>query len=238
MKRTVWLCGVVAGVALATVAGASVIDFDATQHDATYLGYGHSSVLRFERFGNQMLMTQAGQLRFDIDGWETIAFCVDKYKNAGTGPMTSDDITSLNRWNEISWLYDTYAGVIDSNAAGAALAVSIWECLYEAPENPLSLSDGTYWLDNRLFNDPLMDLIINMGNSMLASLAYMPANYTSHNDLWVLRSAEHQDILIPGGKSIPEPLTMTMLALGGVGLLVKSRKMLTGKKRRGDAVMM
>jgi len=206
--------------------------------DASYLGSGHATVLQFEQFGGAVMMPTAGELLFDIDGWETIAYCVDKKYPVGSGLMTVDSITSLNRYREISYLYDLYAPNVDSDVMGAALAASFWECLYEAPENPLSLSgpEGIYWIDNRL-NNPITQQIIDLGNAMLLSLSAMPDDYTSQNNLMVLRSDTRQDILVSGlfdpigggpgegtPPAVPEPLTLTMLALGGAGLLIKLRR--------------
>jgi len=128
---------------------------------------------------------------------------------------------------DVTYLYDHYAGGIDTNESAAALAASIWECVYESNDNPLSLSGGVYWIDN-FRHDPIVQTIVELGNSMLASLSEMPIGYTSSADLWILRSTEHQDILVAGGRgpSVPEPLTMTLLTLGGTGLLVKSRRTL------------
>jgi len=88
MKRAWWIFGVVAAVAMTTVRAAVV--------DVTFLGNGYVYDLPFERFEGLVLKTNAGQLRIDIDGFQAIAYCVDKFHPAGTGPMVIEDLSSLN----------------------------------------------------------------------------------------------------------------------------------------------
>jgi hypothetical protein len=212
MKRTMWFCGVLAGVLLVAGAQGATVN-------VTFLGSGYTHLIEFERVDDIVTLKEAGQLRISIDGFVTTAYCVDTFTPAGTGLMTIVPVTTLNRYNEISWLYDNFAGIVNSDFLGAALGVCIWECLYELPENQLSLSNGFYSIFN-LLDEPDMDTITSLANLMLASLAHMPAGYTSHQELVVLRSEDGlQDLLVV----IPEPLTMTLLAAGGLALLRRRR---------------
>jgi len=239
MKQTVWLCAIMACAAsMTTTARGSVVDPDtvepspsprANAWNVIYEGLGYYDILESEHFDGGVSKTPVGQIMIDVNGSPFIVWCVDRPHTTGSGVFTLDSVTTLKRWREISYLYDHYAEGIDSNASAAALQAAIWECLYEASDQPLSLDgpEGMYWLDNTS-HIPKMDLIIDAGNAMLASLVHMPDDYTSPAELFVLHSPIYQDLLIATfGTPVPEPLTMTLLTLGGTSLLMR--------KRRGDA---
>jgi len=239
MKQTLWLCGIMACAALmTTTARGSIVDPTtvappppprANAWNVIYDGLGYYDILESEHYGNSVSKTPVGEIMIEVNGVPFIAWCVDRPHSTGSGVFSLDPVTTIHRWREISYLYDRYAEGIDSNAAAAAFQAAMWECLYEASDQPLSLDGpgGMYWLDNTSHR-PGMDLIIGLGNAMLASLAHMPDDYASPAELFVLRSPIHQDLLIATfGTPVPEPLTMTLLTLGGTGLLLR--------KRRGDA---
>ena len=176
----------------------------------TYNGTGLNAVVKIHASGllSDGRQVRAGQYLISYEGNDYTAYCVDIDAWAGTTEVVELGVDSLNNGDQVAYLYETYAGGVSTGTGAGALAVSIWEVLYETSSTfGVSQYDGFFSISEN-------PGVTSAGNSLLATV---PGSYTPLGDLVVLYSECRQDMLIMipgGGQIIPEPITVLGLLLG------------------------
>jgi len=158
-----------------------------------------------------------GQYLYGYQGNDYHAYCVDIDAWAGDSQATAVPLTgsSLNNRDLVGYLFETFARSVSTDTAAAGLGVAIWEVMYESVSNA---------------PDPLAGEFSISGNAAVATaaagyLATLPpsGSYTPDPLTTVLVSACKQDMLMDLGAPIPEPASLSVLALGA-GLLLRRRR--------------
>ena len=193
----------------------------ANAYTLTYngLNYGQSVSISY---GTTSTSVFAGQINMSFtggtpSGYATTfnAYCVE-LENYLQSPMevalrSSDDLTrnsiSPNSGKKASWLFNTYAGGVNSNTTGAALQIAIWEALYDSSTD---LSGGYFKL---LTNDSTLTSQVN------TYLNALQTNYSATTATWfqATNPASSQDLIgaastTPSGSAVPEPGIVSLLA--------------------------
>jgi len=183
--------------------------------DMIYNGMGYRSAVTIQAPGLR-IDTQAGQLRVEFEQTDYLGYCVDIYQNVADGPVDVRSVESLPNGEQVAFLFETYADGVDSDLDAAALQVAIWEVVNEDDGRDFNAKNGSF----RIVGS---GNVRNLANDLLDTL---PDSYTPSGDLAVLFSDSHQDILVGGRNSepVPEPATMSLLALGGVMALLRRRR--------------
>ncbi|MDP6543855.1 MAG: PEP-CTERM sorting domain-containing protein [Phycisphaerae bacterium] len=163
--------------------------------------------------------TSAGQVKIGYQGVDYLGHCVDVFDRSGSAEVTEAPYTVLRNGGEIAYLFETNSPDITTREQAAGLQVAIWELLYEKNTTlDFNLDSGNFKITN--------NNVIDDANGMLDYMrANMPDNYLPTLDLVVLQSPCKQDMLI--GREppvIPEPATVTLLAIGGLLILKKRRR--------------
>lgn len=140
-------------------------------------------------------------------------FCVDANHWAGDTEVTEVGIDSLRNGDLVACLYETHASAADTHTRAAALSVAIWEVLYEN-EDDFNAGSGHFHVTGN------GDVVL-AANDMLAGL---PDFYQPTMNLVILHSEEKQDMIIGTLGEVPEPATLTILALGGLLTLFRQRR--------------
>lgn len=175
----------------------------------TFNGTGMNVVMTLHAPGHltdgQNLYT--GQLLINYKGHDFATYCVDIDHYAATTPVVEANIRLMfPHGDKVAYLYETYAKTINNPESAAALQAAIWEAAFET-SGTYNVNSGSVYLTGD-------SNVLGQATTFLASL---PASYTPHGTI-VLDSANNQDMLVP------EPATMSLLALGGVALLRRRRR--------------
>ena len=171
----------------------------------------------------------AGQMKYEYRGENFVSYCVDIDHWAGSSKVDELDISSLNRGNEIAYLFLSEADNVMDELGGAAMQVALWELLYETDGHALNvipeLDDG---FSIRLRRHNSSDVAVaDAANALLATLGDMPAGWDAGTSVTLLHTESHQDTILPTGDdptTVPEPCTAAVLGLGGVCVMLRRRR--------------
>jgi len=161
------------------------------------------------------LTVYAGQDSLTYDGQNLVGYCVDLNHYAGTADVTVQDVTTLNHGDFVAYLLDTYGSLVTTNRQAAALGVAIWEVVSE-PNTSFDTTSGRFYITGN-------DQTAADANALLADLtATIDTNPDWHvwdSSVHVLHSDTAQSFAVWTGPPVPEPATLSLLALGGLAML-------------------
>ena len=181
----------------------------------TFNGVGLNEIVRIHAAGTlaDNLSVYAGQEKVRFLDTDLLAYCVDINQYSGSGEVTVGSVADLPHGNYIAYLLDTYAPNVATNHDAAVLGASIWEVLSE-PTTDFDLSSGYFTISDN-------PGVLADANAMLASI---PRNYQP--TVWpvVLHSDSVQDMAISPSCGVPEPVTISLLGLGGAAILWRKRR--------------
>jgi hypothetical protein len=205
MKRFLVLSSLAAG--LSGVASADLFEAEAiiNKREAVTIGYKGSW---FNVYSGPVSARINGGTSFD-------AYCVD-LDHWGSLParyeVTQSPINTLAYGSRAAYLYNTYAGLVNSKTKGAALQLAIWDVI---ADNGDGLTNGQFMAKN------LSSDVKNLANTLIADSAGKSGLAT------LFEAVDHG----PNGKynqnfmgPVPEPATMAVLGIGAAALLRRRRK--------------
>jgi len=187
-----------------------------------YNGMGlrkHVHIKGEDSLAGRNFKSNAGQMKYTYQDEDYLAYCVDVFDRAGDSEATEAPHTVLRNGDMIAYLFETNAADVSTGEQAAGLQVAIWELLYE--------NDDTidFNLDTGNFRTPT-DSVIDDANGYLDDMrANMPDDYAPTMDVTVLLSAHKQDMII--GRDVPvvpEPATVSLLAVGGLAGLRRRKR--------------
>lgn len=208
MRPTPSLCTFTAA-ALAALLAASAASGDLVD----YQGQGLNDSVRI-RAPAVDVQTNAGQMLFAYQGLDYTSYCVDIYQTVGDMFATALSIDTLNNGDKVAYLFETFAGLVDTNTKAAGLQVAIWEVVFEQDPVPWNAGAGAFYITGNAAALSQAD----------AYLATVPDLYSPQTEIFVLHSPCKQDLLLPTGNPVPEPATLAILLLGGVGLACRRKR--------------
>lgn len=157
----------------------------------------------------------AGAMLCDIDGGANFeAYCVDLDHTVSNGNSYAINVKNMSMQGpnglRAAWLFNTYAGTVDSNVKGAALQLAIWDVVTDNGDGfgagNLKSSEG--------------GALMTLANSYLSASAGM-----SGNALW-LEAQNHgenhnrnQNLMT----AVPEPSSIAAIFVGAAALLRRRR---------------
>jgi hypothetical protein len=165
------------------------------------------------------------------------AFCVDlpqpvpdawvTYEIVGLEqvPLNGDRLVSQAKANDLRELFGKHSGDINSNYAGEAFGLCVWEIVYERPGVAYDVYSGAMTARGLDGNAP------TLAASWLGDIIGDVSAYDWN--IIALASSTHQDFALaspvkggPGAGAIPEPLTFFSAAMGvcGVGAYLRKRR--------------
>jgi hypothetical protein len=182
----------------------------------TYNGVGLNEVVTTHCAGllADNLSVQAGQEKVTYDGINYNGYCVDLNQYAASSNMTAVSAMALPNGKALSYLFTTYASTVTTNAQAAALGVAIWELVAET-SSTLDATNGYFYITGN-------NSVALAANVLLASIP--TGDYSLPYIPTVIQSPCTQDFIIGAAMDVPEPATMSLLALGGVGVLIRRRR--------------
>jgi hypothetical protein len=151
---------------------------------------------------------RAGQSKLGYQGQQLLGWCIDIDQYAGRSDVTEGSYRDLVNGESVAYLADQYAFAVTSDLQAAGLAVAIWEVMNETQEDVFHAGSGN-------FSVAEADVVAQAN----AYLATVPESYTPMMAPLVLLSETKQDFLVPNVGQVPEPSTMSLLALGGLAVL-------------------
>lgn len=162
------------------------------------------------------MTVNAGQEKMQFRGIDYLGYCVDVNQYAGSADMTPVSALDVHNGQALAYLFSTYAPLVTTNAQAAALGVAIWEVVTETGHT-FDATSGYFYITGN-------SSIASAANTLLASIP--TGNYGLPYGPTVLQSSTAQDFVIDMGFSapIPEPATMTLLAIGSAGMLIRRRR--------------
>lgn len=134
----------------------------------------------------------------------------DEIPNAGPGPMGAEKAEYLSE------LWGRFNSQINSNVAGAAFQLSVWEIVYDNQQTNFAqwdTSSGAFYASGNTD-------AINLANSWLSQLNGQGPKET----LYGLSSSSFQDFIVD---PVPEPSALTALGLSTLslaGLILRKRR--------------
>ena len=159
------------------------------------------------------LTVYAGQEYVNFDGNNYIGYCVDLNHYSTSADVIVKPVTEYAggvRGREIAYLFNTYASGVTTGSQAAALGVAIWELVAETTST-LDVTSGYFYITG---NDGVAAdanvLLADADNHSLYSVLNMPV---------VFYSPTAQSFVVAGENDIPEPATMSLLALGSLVIL-------------------
>jgi hypothetical protein len=183
----------------------------------TYHGMGLARNVKIHSSGALAdgLTVRAGQARITWNDEDYLAYCVDIDHYIGSADVTPMSSLTLNNGDLAAYLFNTYAADVDDSLSAAALGVALWEVINETEGTfDVSADAGSFYISRN-------NNVTLAANDLLATL---PDSYVPDPDPIVLHSESKQDVMIRGeDQPVPEPATMAMLALGGLGALLRRR---------------
>ena len=243
-------------------AAAGTITLD-TKFQGSSVGYFIDGEFYAQRIGSVGMSNPQG---LGLDPATTFeAYCVDILTDVfGAGTTTQNvpvevtaDAAPMSTWvdpsalnlhgpdagSKAGWLYQEYAAASVTNDQRSALAMAIWNVLYDT-DSSVSDGQGTFyvWCDSSVpgsFCNPSNDVgfhtvdgaIVTLANSYLTTVnALSAAQLAAANSTWLQLTATTgniQDFVGPGpSTSVPEPASVLLL---GTGLAAA----LAGRRMRG-----
>ncbi len=189
--------------AVSLFAGATAAE--ATTITLTGLGYYQTIPLIVNTTTSESAI--AGQIRVNVGGTDLIAFCVDLFTNIGfsTYNTTLGAPSGYAGGQRAAWIYENYNPGVDSDEAGAALQLALWDVIHDGGDG---LSAGNVQLDPA-------------GSTSLravASAIVSASEGRSSNNATILHNASFDgapaQTLITSAIPTPEPGTWVMVTVG------------------------
>ena len=149
--------------------------------------------------------TRAGQFSVTYQGIDRWAYCTELTQTAGSMDATELPVNTLPNYQVIAYLMEQVAPA-GGNSIAAQIAVAVWESVYET-SGTLDLTGGSFRIDQAG--------IAAGANGLIGGF---PGSYTP-TEAFRLVNPKRQDMLI-----VPEPVTMSLMGIGGAGVLLKRRR--------------
>jgi hypothetical protein len=207
MKHAIVLSTVLAILAIASGANADIM---------TDNGLGFVDVVTIHAPGYlaDSLTVYAGQFQVSYQGKDYSAYCVDLAQYSGSGDVTRINVLDVPNGDKIAYLWDTYGPLVHDGQTAAALGSAIWEVRFETA-GASDISNGNFSISG---NSAVAQLAQNMLNTLPAG------PYTPAHPEYILQSDSVQDLFIGSmAGEIPEPGTISLLAMGGLALIRRRR---------------
>lgn len=151
------------------------------------------------------------------------AYCVDLTQNfeggtqsAGVDLMTNWSITTIGSGAKAAYLYNTYAKSASTDALRAALAIAIWEVLFDNNNN---LANGSFYVDDVSIRDTAQGYLDDLGSNV-GQAAWLRVPLPTQGQGV---DPYPQDFMGPH-TNVPEPSVLLFLGLGLGAIGLSTRK--------------